>query len=75
MTINNMSRVHHLTKLALSFICLYHCQAGSSSVSGVFIQHSSSRGPLIFFSGRAGGIAIRGQIYMGAPICVVKIHL
>ena len=25
--------------------------------------------------GGAGGIAARGQIYMGAPICVVEIHL
>ena len=27
------------------------------------------------FSGGAGGIAVQGQIYMGAPIGVVEIHL
>ena len=27
------------------------------------------------FSGGAGGIAARGQLYMGAPIGVLEIHL
>ena len=36
-------------------------------ISGQFIWSETSGG--------AGGIAARGQIYMGAPIGVVEIHL
>ena len=48
------------------FVCV--CGWGGGGVGG-------GGGVEVWNSGVAGGIAARGQIYMGAPIGVVEIHL